>query len=65
MLAFEGVQDTSACWSICLEISRDSKAPFTLWSQGDPVTVPGWLLVLWRQGLTPRMCGAGMVVFWP
>lgn len=30
MLVFEGVQDKSACWSICLEISRGTKAPFTL-----------------------------------
>lgn len=49
MLTFEGVQDTRACWSICLQISRDSKAAFTLRSQGTwsaASPLPDWLLVL-------------------
>lgn len=48
VLTLEGVQDTSARWSICLEISRDSKDPFTLLSQGAwsaASPLPIWLLV--------------------
>lgn len=66
-LPLRGSGHKFACWSICLEISRDSKAPFTLRSQGTWSVVsplPVWVLVPWRQGLTPRVRGAGVVAFW-